>query len=258
MVDAPTRQGNGSAGGPSSGALPIFYRRPRPLNSETDRGKSLLLAPDHGFARDTNSLVLNGGEFRQAMRFYPIVFSLAEPVSAFAVVGLLDNENLFVGPDGKWVPETYVPAYVRRYPFILMEQPGSAELIVCFDEDSNLVVESGERPLFEAGQPTKLLQDAIGFCREFHAQHAATTAFVRALAAEGLLVRNEARVVLSSGKQMTLRGFDVVDEAKFNALPDELFLDWRRRGWVHLVFCHLMSMGNWGRLVDLAAKRGMS
>jgi hypothetical protein len=257
MVDAPTRQSNGSADRPGA-ALPIFYRRPRPLNSEVDRGKSLLIAPDHGFARGTNSLVINGGEFRQAMRFYPIVFSLAEPVSAFAVVGLLDNENLFVGTDGRWVAEAYLPAYVRRYPFILMEQPGNTELIVCFDEDSGLVVETGERPLFEAGQPTKLLQDAIGFCREFHAQHTATTAFVRALAAEGLLVRNEARVVLSSGKQMTLRGFDVVDEAKFNALPDELFLDWRRRGWVHLIYCHLMSMGNWARLVDLAAKRGMS
>jgi hypothetical protein len=57
---------------------------------------------------------------------------------------------------------------------------------------------------------------------------------------------------------MTLRGFDVVDEAKFNALPDELFLDWRRRGWVHLIYCHLMSMGNWARLVDLAAKHGVS
>ncbi len=257
MVDSSTRQGNGAAG-EQVAPLPIFYRRPRPLNSEIDRGKSLRLAPDHSFARGTNSLVLNGGEFSLAMRFYPIVFSLAEPVSAFAVVGLVDKENLFVGADGRWVPEAYVPAYVRRYPFILMEQPGSSELIVCFDEEAGLVVDTAERPLFDGGQPTKLLQEAIAFCREFHAQHAATTAFVRALGAEGLLVRNEARVVLGSGKQMTLRGFDVVDEAKFNALPDELFLDWRRRGWLHLIYCHLMSMGNWARLVDLAAKRGMS
>ncbi len=243
----------------STGAnLPVFYRRPRVLSSELDGRKSLLPAIDHGFARGTNSVVLNGSEFPPAMRIYPIVFSLAEPVSAFAVVGLVDNENLFIGDDGRWAPDVYVPAYVRRYPFILIEQPGSSELMVGIDEESGLVVESAERPLFAAGQPTKLLQDAIGFCREFHAQHAATTAFVRALAAEGLLVRNEARVVLGSGKQLTLRGFDVVDEVKFNALPDELFLDWRRRGWLHLIYCHLMSMGNWARLVDLAAKRGMS
>jgi SapC len=256
MVDAPSRQGNGSAD--EHVALPMFYRRPRPLNSEVDRGRSLLLALDHSFARGTNSLVLNGGEFSQAMRFYPIVFNLAEPVSAVAVVGLVDNENLFIGADGRWAADAYVPAYVRRYPFIVMEQPGSSELIICFDEDSGLVIESAERPLFDGGQPTKLLQDAIAFCREFHVQYAATAAFVRALAAQGLLVRNEARFVLGSGKQMTLRGFDVVDEAKFNALSDEVFLDWRRRGWLHLVYCHLMSMGNWARLADLAAKRGLS
>jgi SapC protein len=257
MADAPSRQGNGSAGGQAA-ILPMFYRRPRPLNSEIDRGKSLLLAPDHSFARGTNSLVLDGGEFYQAMRFYPIVFNQVEPASAFAVVGLADNENLFIGADGRWASDAYIPAYVRRYPFIVMEQPGGSELIVCFDEDSGLVVESAERPLFEGGQPTKLLQDAIAFCRDFHAQHLATSAFVRALAAQGLLVRNEARVVLGSGKQMTLRGFDVVDEAKFNALPDDVFLDWRRRGWLHLIYCHLMSMGNWARLAELAGKRGMS
>jgi hypothetical protein len=70
-----------------------------------------------------------------------------------------------------------------------------------------------------------------------------------------LLVQNEARVALNSGKQMTLRDFNVVDEAKFNALPDEVFLEWRRRGWLHLVTCHLLSMANWPNLVELAAKR---
>jgi hypothetical protein len=261
MVDAPTRQGNGSAGAQAA-ALPIFYRRPRPLNSELDRGKSLCLAPDHGFARFTNSIVLNGGEFPSAMRCYPIVFSLAEPASAVAVVGLADNENLFVDAEGKWAADLYVPAYVRRYPFILMEQQGGTpergELILCYDEESGLLVDGGERPLFDGAEPAKLLHDAIAFCREFHAQHLATTAFVRALAAHGLLVRNEARVVLDAGKQMTLRGFEIVDETKFNALPDEVFLDWRRRGWLHLVYCHLMSMGNWTRLVDLATKRAQS
>ena len=99
------------------------------------------------------------------------------------------------------------------------------------------------------------MQDALAFCREFHAQHIATGEFVRALASHGLLMPNEARVVMNSGKQMTLRGFDIVDEAKFNALPDDVFLDWRRRGWLHLVYCHLMSMANWARLIDLEAQR---
>jgi len=257
MAKAPSKPSNGATA-EQGVALPVFYRRPRPLNNEIDRGKSLKLAPDFGFARATNSVVLNGGEFPLAMRFYPIVFSQTTPASAVAVLGLVDNENLFVGADGQWLPEVYVPAYVRRYPFVLMEQPGGGDLILCVDEEAGLLVEGSERPLFEAGKPAKLLQDAVSFCREFHTQHLVTTAFVQALASQGLLMRNEARIVLPSGKQLTLRGFDVVDEAKFNALPDDVFLDWRRRGWLHLVYCHLMSMANWGRLVDLAGKRGQN
>ena len=28
----------------------------------------------------------------------------------------------------------------------------------------------------------------------------------------------------------------VIDEAKFNAMPDEVFLDWRKKGWLALVY----------------------
>jgi hypothetical protein len=245
---------NGASRAPES-ALPVFYRQPRPLNAAVDEKRSLKAAGSFAFARSTNSLVVNGVEFPFAMKTYPIVFTTSEPRAAVVVLGIADGENLFVGEDGAWTENCYVPAYARRYPFILLEQPGSTELLLCVDDGSGLVIEGSERPLFEAGKPSKLVQDALAFCREFHGQHLATMEFVRALSSHGLLTPNEARVTLNSGRQMTLRGFDVVDEAKFNALPDDVFLDWRRRGWLHLVYCHLMSMANWARLVDLSAKR---
>jgi len=248
---------NGAApqGGPVQ--LPVFYRRPRPLDTLRDQDQALRPAADFGFARGTNSVVVNGVEFPQAMRRYPIVFTAREPRAAVAVLGLADNENLFVGEDGAWVADCYIPAYVRRYPFILMEQPGSSELILCIDEGSGLLVKEGDRKLFENGEPAKLVRDALAFCGEFHQHHRATSEFVDALAGQGLLIPNEARILMSTGRQMTLRGFEIVDEAKFNALPDEIFLEWRRRGWLHLVYCHFMSMGNWSRLVELEGKRSV-
>lgn len=246
--------GNGISGAPGS-VLPVFYRRPRPLNAAFDAGRSLKSAHSYGFARGTNSVVVNAAEFPLAMRTYPIVFSANEPRAPIAVLGLADNENLFLAEDGTWTADCYIPAYVRRYPFILMAQPGSAELVLCVDDASGLVAEDGERSFFEGGKPTQLVQDVLKFCSEFHAQHVSTTEFVRALADHGLLMPNEARVTMNSGQLLTLRGFDVIDEAKFNALPDDIFLDWRRRGWLHLVYCHLMSMANWARLVDMRAKQ---
>jgi len=253
-ANATVGDGQTATGGPTAG-LPIFYSRPRPLDAVADRGRSLRPVADFLYARATNSVLLGAAEFPRAMRSYPIVFTSGEPRVAVAVLGLEGNENLFVSGDGKWREGEYIPAYVRRYPFIFLEQPDKNELILCVDEASGLLTESEDQPLFAGGEATQLVRNALSFCREFHEQTLASAAFVGELARHGLLIPNEARVVLNSGKEMTLRDFQIVDEAKFNALPDEVFLDWRRRGWLPLVYCHLMSMASWPRLVELEAKK---
>lgn len=250
-VQTPGAQTAGAA--PSGANMPIFYRRPRPLNAETDRELSLQRTPDYGFARATNSVILGAAEFPAAMRSYPIVFTATAPRVAIAVLGIRDDENLFITAEGNWRAEEYVPAYVRRYPFICLERPERNEMVLCIDEGAGLLSSSGERPLFENNEPTQLVKDALNFCQEFNRQTAASTAFVAALEAAGLLVPNQARVELGEGRQMTLRGFEVIDETKFNALPDDTFLDWRRRGWLPLVYCQLLSMANWRRLARLTA-----
>ena len=248
-------QTNLAAGDGKQAALPIFYSRPRPLDATGDRGLSLQPVMDYGFARATNSVLLGAAEYPRAMRNYPIVFTSREPRVAVAVLGLEGNENLFVGEDGKWREGNYTPAYVRRYPFIFLEQPGKAELTLCIDEASGLLTQSDDHLLFESGEPTQLVRNALNFCREFHEQTSASAAFVAGLAEQALLVPNEARIRLNSGKELTLRDFQIVDEAKFNTLPDNVFLHWWRRGWLPLVYAHLMSMASWTSLVELEAKK---
>src|SRR6516164_2928685 len=148
-------QTNTAAGDGRQAALPIFYSRPRPLDATGDRGLSLQPVTDFGFARATNSVLLGAAEYPRAMRSYPIVFTSSEPRVAVAVLGLEGNENLFVGADGKWRHGDYIPAYVRRYPFIFLEQPGRSELTLCVDEASGLLTQSGEYPLFDGAEPTQ-------------------------------------------------------------------------------------------------------
>jgi SapC len=111
-------QANTTADAGRTASLPIFYSRPRPLDAVADRGRSLRPVSDFGFARATNSVLLGAAESPRAVRSYPIVFTSREPRVAVAVLGLEGNENLFVGEDGRWREGHYVPAYVRRYPFI--------------------------------------------------------------------------------------------------------------------------------------------
>jgi hypothetical protein len=241
--------GEATAAGPAP--VPVLYRRPRPLNADDHNGKSLRGPTDFRFAAATNSVVVSGPEFPFAMRSYPIVFSNSEPRAALAVLGLRDRENLFVQPNGQWRAGYYVPAYIRRYPFILMEQPNSDRYLLCIDDVEGLIGDTGDRPLFVAGEPSQLVKDAGNFCSELQGQHQTTLEFVRGLAQHQLLIPKEARFTTNSGEEITLRGFDVIDEAKFNALPDDAFLEFRRRGWLPLVYAHLMSMANWRVLADL-------
>src|SRR5690606_41044837 len=122
----------------------------------------------------------------------------------------------------------------------------------------DLLVGDGERRLFNDGKPTELLDNALAFCRDYQGHHAFTNEFVEALAKADLLVDNRADVSLATGQKLSLAGFKVIDEAKFNQLPSEEFLRWRERGWLHLVYCHFISMSNWAGLIDLTAEQGKS
>lgn len=236
-------------------ALPLFYRRP--IAMDPARHGRLRLGPpgDLRFARKANAVALLGPEFPQAARFYPIVFTSGGHALPAAVLGLKADDNLLVDGNGQWEAGAYVPAYVRRYPFIFVEQPDGQRLTLCIDEASEQLAADGPRPLFDGDQPAEATRQALELCMSFQRDAAATRAFVQALEAKELLVERRADVALDHGGRLALGGFRVVDEAKFNALDDATFLDWRRRGWIGLIYCHLLSSGNWGGLVERAARR---
>lgn len=245
-------QSDGDADAQTKADLPVLYQRPMPLDAQRHESMSLKRMTSFPFAQKTNSVPINGVEFPFVMRHYPIVFTAGEQPNPVAVLGVRADKNLFVNEWGAWTDGLYVPAYIRRYPFIFMEETGGDRLILCIDEESDLLTNDSRRPLFADGQRTDVVTHALDFCTEFQAQHNATAEFGRALEAHDLLIPNRADISLVSGEKLSLGGFRMVDEARFHALPDDVFLEWRRKGWLHLVYCHLMSSINWGRLADLA------
>jgi hypothetical protein len=235
--------------------LPLFYRRPRAMDPALHRQLRLGPPGDFRFARKANAVALLGPEFPQAARFYPIVFTSGANALPAAVLGLRSDDNLLVDAAGNWDAGAYIPAYVRRYPFIFVEQPDGQRLTLCIDEAAEQLSTDGPRPLFDGDQPAEATREALELCKVFQRDAAATRAFVQALEAKDLLVERRADVALERGERMAVGGFRVIDEAKFNALDDATFLDWRRRGWIGLAYCHLLSSGNWGGLVERAARR---
>ncbi|MDP1534324.1 MAG: SapC family protein [Rubrivivax sp.] len=170
----------------------MFYERPIALNRERHQGLRLEVRPDHfRFAARTNAVPIASTEFVDVARDYPIVFVGLDggPFNVAALVGLRDGENLMVDAAGVWEPGTYVPAFARRYPFVLARTDDSERLTVCIDEVyPGLGGERGD-PLFEAdGRESAYLQRVLTFLQAFHAESQLTTEFASRLKQLGLLV----------------------------------------------------------------------
>jgi len=230
--------------------LPLFYRHPRPLDVTTHAGLSLKTDAGFGFANQTNAVPLAVSEFSLASRHYPIVFAGSPNLAPHAVLGLHTGENLFVGADGKWAEDCYIPAYVRRYPFIFLELKDQQKFALCIDEQSDLLVKGGENPLFQDREPSAVTRSALDLCTAFQGHFASTHEFSMVIKGAQIFEEYSANIEFKSGEKMTLGPFQVVNEEKFNALEDQTFLDWRAKGWLAPVYFHLAAFHNWAGLVN--------
>lgn len=230
----------------------LFYEKPAALNKVTHKNYKIQPVGDNfKFAKKTNSVILAGVEFTEASKEYPICFAKAgNTVVPVALLGLRNEENLFVDEGtGKW-DARYVPAFVRRYPFVLAETGDQGQRMVCIDEAYAGFNESDGEALFDGEQPTPLLKQAIEFLEEYQKQYLRTERFVQRLQDNDLLMSLNAQVDMVDGQKFSLTGLLAVDEKKLLALSDEKALEFFRSGELAWLYCHLMSLGNMARMVD--------
>jgi hypothetical protein len=241
---APKTNGSTEASAP----LPLFYKNPMPLDAKLHA--TLALKKNFGFAftKDVNAVPINLIEMPQICHFYPIAFSPDGNATPVAILGLRDSENLFLNGD-KWEANAYIPAYIRRYPFIFSEMPKGEQLTLCIDMEKSIVQDKGEQTFFDAdGKPSELAKNALEFCKSYHAAAQATVEFSKALADSGLLVDREAQINVVGNKRINFSGFKIVDEQKLAELDEKTFLAWRKKGWLPFVYAHLFSGAQWQRL----------
>ena len=223
-----------------------FYQTPVALNRE--RHRHLKLDASKGnylFAAKTNSLLLATTELIDAAASYPVVFvgDAGGPYTLCAMVGLNNEENLFVDAEGNWYAGSYVPAFVRRYPFVLSGGADeNADLAVCIDEAFAGFNEQDGQPLFDAeGKDTPLLLGAIEFLQHFHAEMHLTNAFAQRLDTLGLLSAKSFEVERDGNKRV-VEGVVIIDAEKLAALDDATVLAMVRSGDMALAHAHLVSI----------------
>lgn len=242
---------------PDSGAQAPneFFKQPRPLDRVAHQSLIIDRQAGFGFARPHIAAPITVGEFAAAARDYPIVFA-ADSALPFVLLGLRRGRNLLVDAAGRWRKSRYVPAHLRRYPFIFMETP-ERQFVLCIDEAAEhftAPAKADPQPLFIDGNPAPLVGDAMKFLASFQSEFVATRELGAALAEQGLLIERQAQVELPGGGRFSLTGFRIVNEEKLAAVGDATFLEWRKRGWLAPIYFHLQSLGNFGLLMEWAGE----
>ena len=225
--------------------LPLFYNKLEPLSSNVHSDFKTRSADAAPFLTKAHAVPITAEEFISAQRFYPIVFSVGENPVPLALMGLNEGVNVFVDEAGKLIGDTYVPAYVRRYPFMLARlQPNSEELSLCFDPSSELVGKDGDgEPLFADGKPSERTNAILKFCEEFELSAQRTGALMKELKEAELLIDGEVAIQPPGAEQPFIyRGFQMIDEAKVRELRGDTLRKMNQSGMLALIFAHLFSL----------------
>jgi hypothetical protein len=230
-----------------------------PISSERPAHKTLLPLSSFSFAKKQNLIPIVASEFAQIAREFPIVFvENKETLGVFALCGLKNEVNLFIDKDERWSAE-YIPATLRRYPFIFAKGKDEKEYVLCIDESSGLLAEKGGTPLFnEAGEKEPALDKALKFVSAYQQaalQSENLCAFVKK---HNLLKPLNIELKGQDDKSVKIGGLLTVDEKKLNELADDVFLQLRKTGGVALIYAQLLSLGNLSALVKrMATKNAM-
>ena len=229
----------------------LIYETAVPVSSGRHGKASIELRKGYGFARGINSVPLMAVEFPQAAPEYAIVFAQnGAEVLPVVILGARSGENLYVKEDDSW-NANYLPAFVRRYPFIFSANEDGKTFTLCVDEAFQGLNYLGRgEALFDAeGKQTPYVDYVLQFLQEYRAQFMRTQAFCRKLVELNLLEPMRAQFTLGSEK-MSLGGFQAVDRAKLKALPGDKLAELAATDELELIYLHLQSMRNFSVVKD--------
>ena len=230
---------------PAPANLPLFYNDLAPLSSVEHGDFHARPLDSAEFLVGQHAIPLTSDEFVSACRFFPIVFSAGDNPVPLALMGLNEGINTFVDDAGKLNNPVYVPAYIRRYPFLLARlQPDSEDLSLCFDPSSGAIGKFDEGDaLFVDGQPSEQVQAVLEFCKNFEEAGQRTGMFMDELKKADLLMDGEVSIQQEGNdKPFIYRGFQMVDENKLRELRGDVLRKLMQNGILGLIFAHLFSL----------------
>jgi hypothetical protein len=231
----------------------LIYEKAVPVSSERHLNWSVKAGEDYEFARHVNAVPVTAVEIPTAASEYAIVFAGDDAaMMPVAVMGVRQQENLFLDESGDWQSK-YVPAFLRRYPFVFSSVDEGDSLTLCIDEDFAGCNEDGrgERLFDSEGARTQYLEGVLEFLKQYQGQFQRTQLFCKKLIELELLEPMHAQITLEDGKRMDLTGFQAVNRAKLKALEPEKLAELTATDELEMIFVHLQSMRNFALIGEM-------
>lgn len=230
----------------------LIYETAFPVSNRRHGNWSLEAGGDYAFSSKVNSVPLMAVEFPPAASEYAIVFAgTADAIMPVVILGMRGNQNVYLDSQGGWQAR-YIPAFIRRYPFIFSSDADGKTLTLCIDEAYKGFNQEGrgERLFGDDGAPTPYVDNVLKFLQSYQAQFQRTQQFCRKLKDMGLLEPMQASVTLPSGEKLALTGFMAVDRQKLKALSGDQLSDLAKTDELELVYLHLESIRNFAGVRD--------
>ena len=239
----------------------LFYSKPEPLSNDT-HGKLGLRRIDRpfAFAAGAQAVPLTVTEFGLASLSYPVIFA-GDRKQPLAVMGVAGDANMFLLQSGYFEVGIYVPAYIRRYPFVLANDDARQQLVVCIDRNAPMLGDLPDLPFFDpAGQPTEYTKNCIQFCNDYEAEIRRTESFVGLLTELDLFETRKTTYTPTlpdgtTGDPQEIAEYFAVSEERLKALPDDKIRALLDNGALNQIFAHLNSLAGWDKLIAIALAR---
>ena len=243
----------------------LLYKNITPLSRDAHKHLKLKPSSELAYATHTHWVPVAGAEFYQAALTYPILFMRdqegeKEIFRPIALLGLKEGRNDYLMHDKKWAHHHYLPAFIRRYPFVLANQgTNEQEFTICFDASFEGINETEGQSLFgEEGRNSAFLDEIIQFMNGFRLEMERTQQFVEQLTKLDLLEKRSANIRSKSGATFQIESFWSVSEEKFSKLGAEALHDLHQQGYLGWIFAHLMSLANLPALLEMHANNQKS
>lgn len=231
----------------------LFYNDVVPVTKEHHAKISIDTTQDYSFASKVNSVPLTASEFPFAARDYAIVFAGQEAVMPAAILGIQQDQNVFVSEDGRW-EKHYIPAFVRRYPFVFSTDDKGSKFTLCIDKEFKGLNEKdkGERLFDKKGEKTPYLDKMLQFLQEYQLHFKRTQTFCEKLKELDLLEPMQANFTLPTGSQRTMTGFQVINREKLKGLDGDKLAELAKTDELEMIYLHLQSLNNFAAIAKVA------